>query len=57
MCLLAKRLSDVKKQVTSQQEAEINQVQELQKSFEQEITELKRKDAELEQLSHTEDHS
>lgn len=40
MFLLAKRRSDVKKQITPQQEAEVNQVQELQESFEQEITEL-----------------
>lgn len=57
MFLLAKRRSDVKKQITPQQEAEVNQVQELQKSFEQEITEPKRKDAKLEQLSRTEDHN
>ncbi|XP_075307506.1 tripartite motif-containing protein 16-like [Odontesthes bonariensis] len=55
--LLQKRSSDVKQQIRSQQEAEGSRVKELQKKLEQEITELKRKDAELEQLSHTEDHS
>ncbi|KAM4542776.1 tripartite motif-containing protein 16-like [Odontesthes bonariensis] len=55
--LLQKRSSDVKQQIRSQQEAEGRRVKELQEKLEQEITELKRKDAELQQLSHTEDHS
>ncbi|KAM4527218.1 tripartite motif-containing protein 16-like [Odontesthes bonariensis] len=55
--LLQKRSSDVKQQIRSQQEAEGSRVKELQEKLEQEITELKRKDAELKQLSHTEDHS
>uniref|UniRef100_A0A1A8S4Z1 Tripartite motif containing 16 n=1 Tax=Nothobranchius rachovii TaxID=451742 RepID=A0A1A8S4Z1_9TELE len=54
--LIHKRSSDVKQQVRSQQETEVSRVKELQEKLEQEITELKRKDAELEQLSHTEDH-
>ncbi|XP_070829802.1 tripartite motif-containing protein 16-like [Chaetodon trifascialis] len=55
--LMEKRSSDVKRQVRSQQEAEVSRVKELQEQLEQEITELKRKDAELKQLSHTEDHN
>ncbi|XP_030608964.1 tripartite motif-containing protein 16-like [Archocentrus centrarchus] len=55
--LIQKRSSDVKQQVRSQQETEVSRVKELQEKLEQEIAELKRKDAELEQLSHTEDHS
>ncbi|XP_075328775.1 tripartite motif-containing protein 16-like [Odontesthes bonariensis] len=55
--LIQKRSSDVKQQIRSQQEAEGSRVKELQEKLEQEITELKRKDAELKQLSHTEDHS
>ncbi|XP_075306437.1 tripartite motif-containing protein 16-like [Odontesthes bonariensis] len=55
--LLQKRSSDVKQQIRSQQEAEGSRVKELQEKLEQEITELKRKDAELKQISHTEDHS
>ncbi|XP_075307913.1 tripartite motif-containing protein 16-like [Odontesthes bonariensis] len=55
--LLQKRSSDVKQQIRSQQETEGSRVKELQKKLEQEITELKRKDAELKQLSQTEDHS
>ncbi|XP_053196545.1 tripartite motif-containing protein 16-like [Scomber japonicus] len=54
--LLQKRSSDVKQQIRSQQETEVSGVKELQKKLQQEITELKRKDAELKQLSHTEDH-
>uniref|UniRef100_A0A3Q1KFK5 Tripartite motif-containing protein 16-like n=2 Tax=Anabas testudineus TaxID=64144 RepID=A0A3Q1KFK5_ANATE len=55
--LIDKRRSDVKQQIRSQQETEVSRVKELQEKLEQEITELKRKDAELEQLSHTEDHT
>ncbi|XP_076738509.1 tripartite motif-containing protein 16-like [Maylandia zebra] len=55
--LLQKRSSDVKQQVRSQQETEVSRVKELQEKLEQEIAELKRKDGELEQLSHTEDHN
>ncbi|XP_032415601.1 tripartite motif-containing protein 16-like [Xiphophorus hellerii] len=54
--LLHKRSSDVKQQIRSQQETEVSRVKDVQEKLEQEITELKRKDAELEQLSHTEDH-
>ncbi|XP_028457924.1 E3 ubiquitin/ISG15 ligase TRIM25-like [Perca flavescens] len=55
--LLEKRSSDVKQQVRSQQKSEESRVRELQEKLEQEITELKRKDAELKKLSHTEDHT
>ncbi|XP_076600777.1 tripartite motif-containing protein 16-like [Chaetodon auriga] len=55
--LMENRSSDVKRQVRSQQEAEVSRVKELEEKLEQEITELKRKDAELKQLSHTEDHN
>ncbi|XP_053195508.1 E3 ubiquitin/ISG15 ligase TRIM25-like [Scomber japonicus] len=54
--LLQKRSSDVKQQIRSQQETEVSRAKELQEKLQQEITELKRKDAELKQLSHTEDH-
>ncbi|KAM6989158.1 tripartite motif-containing protein 16-like [Tautogolabrus adspersus] len=53
--LMEKRRSDVKQQVRSQQQTEVSRVRELQEKLEQEITELKRRDAELEKLSHTED--
>ncbi|XP_053196535.1 tripartite motif-containing protein 16-like [Scomber japonicus] len=57
ICLLQKRSSDVKQQIRSQQENEVSRVKELQEKLQQEITELKRKDAELKKLSHTEDHN
>ncbi|XP_049895705.1 tripartite motif-containing protein 16-like [Epinephelus moara] len=55
--LMEERHSDVEQQVRWQQETEVSRVKELQEKLEQEITELKRKDAELEELSHTEDHN
>ncbi|XP_054876627.1 tripartite motif-containing protein 16-like [Poeciliopsis prolifica] len=55
--LLQKRSSDVKQQIRSQQETEVSRVKDVEEKLQQEITELKRKDAELEQLSHTEDHN
>ncbi|XP_036972127.1 tripartite motif-containing protein 16-like [Acanthopagrus latus] len=55
--VMEKRRSDLKQQVRSQQETEVSRVKELQEKLEQEITELKRKDAELKKLSHTEDHN
>uniref|UniRef100_A0A671UNG9 Tripartite motif-containing protein 16-like n=1 Tax=Sparus aurata TaxID=8175 RepID=A0A671UNG9_SPAAU len=55
--LMEERRSDVKQQVRSQQKTEVSRVKELQEKLEQEITELKRKDAELKKLSHTEDHN
>ncbi|XP_078143597.1 E3 ubiquitin/ISG15 ligase TRIM25-like [Centroberyx gerrardi] len=54
--LIEKRSSDVKEQIRSQQKAEASRAEELQEKLKQEIAELRRKDAELEQLSHTEDH-
>uniref|UniRef100_A0A3Q3FFG4 E3 ubiquitin/ISG15 ligase TRIM25-like n=1 Tax=Labrus bergylta TaxID=56723 RepID=A0A3Q3FFG4_9LABR len=43
--------------IPSQQQTEVSRVRELQEKLEQEITELKKKDAELEKFSHTEDHN
>ncbi|XP_060923169.1 tripartite motif-containing protein 16-like [Limanda limanda] len=57
ICVLEKRSSDVKQQIRSRQETEVSRVRELQERLEQEITELKRKDNELKQLSDTEDHN
>ncbi|XP_029930838.1 tripartite motif-containing protein 16-like [Myripristis murdjan] len=54
--LIYKRRSDVKQQIRSQQKEEASRAEELQEKLKQEIAELRRKDAELEQLSHTEDH-
>ncbi|XP_078143683.1 E3 ubiquitin/ISG15 ligase TRIM25-like isoform X2 [Centroberyx gerrardi] len=55
--LIEKRSSDVKQQIRSRQKAEASRAEELQEKLKQEIAELRRKDAELEQLSHTEDHT
>ncbi|KAM6987384.1 tripartite motif-containing protein 16-like [Tautogolabrus adspersus] len=55
--LMEKRRSDLKQQVRSQQQTEVSRVRELQEKLEQEITELKRRDAEMEKLSHTQDHN
>ncbi|KAM6919107.1 tripartite motif-containing protein 16-like [Xenentodon cancila] len=54
--LIQKRSSDVKQQIRSQQETEVSRVKELEEKLQQEITDLKSKDAELKQLSNTEDH-
>ncbi|XP_035805486.2 tripartite motif-containing protein 16-like [Amphiprion ocellaris] len=55
--LLQKRGRDVEQQIRSQQKTEESRVKELQEKLEQEIRDLKRKDAELKQLSDTPDHS
>ncbi|XP_035986951.1 tripartite motif-containing protein 16 [Fundulus heteroclitus] len=47
----------VKQQLRCQQEREVSRVRELQEKLEQEISELKWKDAELKRISDTEDHS
>ncbi|XP_076004399.1 tripartite motif-containing protein 16-like [Genypterus blacodes] len=54
--LIEKRSSEVKQHIRSQQKTEVSRAEELQEKLEQEITELRRKDAVLQQLSHTEDH-
>ncbi|XP_056276270.1 E3 ubiquitin/ISG15 ligase TRIM25-like [Pseudoliparis swirei] len=55
ICLMQKRRSDVEQQVRSQQRTELSGVKRLQEKLEQEITELKKSDAELEKISQTED--
>ncbi|XP_051267943.1 tripartite motif-containing protein 16-like [Dicentrarchus labrax] len=55
--LIEKRSSDVKQEIRSQKKTEVSRVRELQEKLQQEIAELRRKDAELEQLLHTEDHT
>ncbi|XP_075901405.1 tripartite motif-containing protein 16-like [Nelusetta ayraudi] len=55
--VLQKRRSEVQQQLRSTQEAEVRRVKELQKKLKQEMTELKRRDAQLEKISHTLDHS
>ncbi|XP_047188190.1 tripartite motif-containing protein 16-like isoform X1 [Scophthalmus maximus] len=55
--IFAEMIRSLKQQIRSKQETEVSRVKDLQEKLEQEITELKRKDAELKQLSHTEDHN
>ncbi|KAJ8253752.1 hypothetical protein COCON_G00203640 [Conger conger] len=53
---IERRRSEVKELIRDQEKAEVSRAEGLLKQLEQEIAELKRRDAELEQLSHTEDH-
>ncbi|XP_036373487.1 tripartite motif-containing protein 16-like protein [Megalops cyprinoides] len=48
--------SEVKELIRYQEKAAVSQAERLLEQLEQEIAELRRRDAELEQLSHTEDH-
>ncbi|XP_034062731.1 E3 ubiquitin/ISG15 ligase TRIM25-like [Gymnodraco acuticeps] len=52
-----KMFTELKQQVRSQQKSEVSRVKERQEKLEQEISELKRRDAELQKLSHTEDNN
>ncbi|XP_059210702.1 E3 ubiquitin/ISG15 ligase TRIM25-like [Centropristis striata] len=54
--LIKKRSSEVKQQIRSQQETQVSQAKELEEKLQQEITELQRKDTDLQQLLHSEDH-
>ncbi|KAJ8407973.1 hypothetical protein AAFF_G00262010 [Aldrovandia affinis] len=51
-----RRCSEVKELIRDQEKAEVSRAEILIEQLEQEIAELRRRDAELEQLSHTEDH-
>ncbi|XP_076126932.1 tripartite motif-containing protein 16-like isoform X1 [Alosa pseudoharengus] len=53
---IERRRSEVTELIRAQEKAEVSRAEGLLKQLEQEIAELKRRDAELEQLSHTEDH-
>uniref|UniRef100_A0A3Q1EDV2 B30.2/SPRY domain-containing protein n=1 Tax=Acanthochromis polyacanthus TaxID=80966 RepID=A0A3Q1EDV2_9TELE len=55
--LLQNRRRDVEQQIRSQQKIEERRVKELEEKLEQEIRDLKRKDAELKQFSDTSDHN
>ncbi|XP_053195782.1 tripartite motif-containing protein 16-like [Scomber japonicus] len=54
---IEKICTDVKQQIRSRQKTEVTHVKKLQDKVEQEIAELRRKDNELKQLTHTEDHT
>ncbi|XP_061095044.1 E3 ubiquitin/ISG15 ligase TRIM25-like [Conger conger] len=53
---IERRCSQVKQLIRDQEKAEVSRAEGLLERLEQEIAELRRRDAELEQLSHTEDH-
>ncbi|XP_076126951.1 tripartite motif-containing protein 16-like [Alosa pseudoharengus] len=53
---IERRRSEVTELIRDQEKAEVSRAEGLLKRLEQEIAELKRRDAELEQLSHTDDH-
>ncbi|XP_029992179.1 tripartite motif-containing protein 16-like [Sphaeramia orbicularis] len=55
--LLEERRRDVEQQIRSKEKTEVSRVKELESKLEQEITELRRKDAEIDKLSHTHDHN
>ncbi|XP_017575174.2 tripartite motif-containing protein 16-like isoform X2 [Pygocentrus nattereri] len=53
---IERRRSEVKELIRAQEKTELSQAEDLLKKLEQEIADLRRRDAELEQLSHSEDH-
>ncbi|XP_061079591.1 E3 ubiquitin/ISG15 ligase TRIM25-like [Conger conger] len=53
---IERRCSEVKELIRDQEKAEVSRAEGLLERLEQEIAELRRRDAGLEQLSHTEDH-
>ncbi|KAJ8277105.1 hypothetical protein GJAV_G00071530 [Gymnothorax javanicus] len=53
---IERKCSDMKKLIRDQEKAEVSRAETLLQRLEQEIAELRRKDAELKQLSHTKDH-
>uniref|UniRef100_A0A3Q1FD50 Tripartite motif-containing protein 16-like n=1 Tax=Acanthochromis polyacanthus TaxID=80966 RepID=A0A3Q1FD50_9TELE len=57
ICLIQKRSSEVKQQITSQQQTEVSRVKKLQRKLKQEISDLKKKDSEMKKLLVTEDHT
>ncbi|XP_058508594.1 tripartite motif-containing protein 16-like [Solea solea] len=57
MRLLQRRSSDVKQQIRSKLETEVRRVRDVEEKLQQEITELKKREAELKQLSLTHDHN
>ncbi|XP_045907815.1 tripartite motif-containing protein 16-like [Micropterus dolomieu] len=57
ICIIQKTVSGVNQKIKCRQKTEVSRFKKVQEKLEQEITELKSKDAELKQLSHTEDHT
>ncbi|XP_051243288.1 tripartite motif-containing protein 16-like isoform X2 [Dicentrarchus labrax] len=55
--VIEKRVSDVKEKIKSRQKTEVGRYRNVREKLQQEIAELRRKDAEMKKLSHTEDHN
>ncbi|XP_038855041.1 tripartite motif-containing protein 16-like [Salvelinus namaycush] len=53
---IERRSSEVKELIRAQEKAQVSQAEGLMEQLKQEITELRKRSTELEQLSHTEDH-
>uniref|UniRef100_A0A3B4DU81 Tripartite motif-containing protein 16-like n=1 Tax=Pygocentrus nattereri TaxID=42514 RepID=A0A3B4DU81_PYGNA len=56
ICSIEKKRSEVTELIRAQEKTELSGAEELIEQLEQEIADLKTRDTELEQLSHTEDH-
>ncbi|XP_035269835.1 E3 ubiquitin/ISG15 ligase TRIM25-like [Anguilla anguilla] len=56
ICSIKRRCSEVKELIRDQEKAAVSRAEGLLERLEQEIAELRRRDTELEQLSHTKDH-
>ncbi len=56
ICYIERSRSEVTNLIRDQEKAAVSQAEGLLKRLEQEIDDLKRRDAELEQLEHTDDH-
>ncbi|XP_034148009.1 tripartite motif-containing protein 16-like [Esox lucius] len=56
ICYIEKRRSELKELIRAQEKTEVSRAKGLLEQLEQEVAELRRRDVELKQLSHTEDH-
>ncbi|XP_034148030.1 E3 ubiquitin/ISG15 ligase TRIM25-like [Esox lucius] len=56
ICYIEKRRSELKELIRAQEKTEVSRAERLLEQLEQEVAELRRRDVELKQLSHTEDH-
>ncbi|KAJ7984601.1 hypothetical protein DPEC_G00356470 [Dallia pectoralis] len=56
ICFIEKRHYEMKELIRAQEKAEVSRAEGLLEKLEQEVSEMRRRDVELKQLSHTEDH-
>ncbi|XP_036416699.1 tripartite motif-containing protein 29-like [Colossoma macropomum] len=56
ICSIERKRTELSELIRAQEKAAVTRAEEALKRLEQEIEELRRRDADLEQLSHTEDH-